>query len=321
LVFWAIALIGLAPGASQWDSTNRDEEGIVKRRHHLWILILVPVAVVLAGAGPALAQEEGGDDLVVLTGRAEVAEGDSVDTLVIFDGPATIDGTVQETVVSFNGPVDVSGTVKEDVVSFNGTVTVRSGAVIGGDLVTWTEPVVEEGGTVRGETRRAADLFREPFPFVGRLLSWLAVSVSLLILGLLLLLLTPRGADAVAEARRRATGPSVGWGLIFLVGLPIVAVLALVTLVGIPFGIWLLLALVLIYSVGYVAGAWLVGRLVIRGPGRRVVAFLAGLAIIRVLALVPILAGIVGLVAVVVGLGAVVVAAWRAGRPAPAAAV
>jgi hypothetical protein len=52
-----------------------------------------------------------------------------------------------------------------------------------------------------------------------------------------------------------------------------------------------------------------------------VVAFLAGLAIIRVLALVPILAGIVGLVAVVVGLGAVVVAAWRAGRPAPATAV
>jgi hypothetical protein len=60
---------------------------------------------------------------------------------------------------------------------------------------------------------------------------------------------------------------------------------------------------------------------VIKGPGRRVVAFLAGLAIIRVLALVPILAGIVGLVAVVVGLGAVVVAAWRAGRPAPATAV
>src|SRR5918999_64123 len=166
--------------------------------------------------------------VIVLTGRAEVAEGDSIDTLVIFDGPAAIDGTVQETVVSFNGPVDISGTVEQDVVSFNGTVTVRSGAVIGGDLVTRTEPVVEEGGTVRGETRRAADLFREPFPFVGRLLSWLAVSVSLLILGLLLLLLAPRGADAVAEAWRTATGPAVGWGLIFLVGLPIVAVFGLV---------------------------------------------------------------------------------------------
>jgi threonine dehydratase len=37
--------------------------------------------------------------------------------------------------------------------------------------------------------------------------------------------------------------------------------------------------------------------------------------------IVPIGAGSVGLVAVVVGLGAVLVAAWRAGRPAPATAV
>jgi hypothetical protein len=293
----------------------------VKRAHHLGIVMSVLIGLVLAGAGPASAQEQRRDDLVVLTGRAEVAEGDSIDTLVIFDGPTTVDGTVRETIVSFNGPVDISGTVEEDVVSFNGTVTVRSGATIGGDLVTRTEPVVEDGATVRGDTRQAADLFRDPFPFVGRVLSWLAVSVSLLILGLLLLLLTPRGADAVAEAWRTATGPSVGWGLIFLVGLPIVAVLALVTLLGIPFGVGLLLGLGLIFTVGYVAGAWLVGRLVIRGPGRRVVAFLAGLAIVRVLALVPILAGIVGLVALVVGLGAVVVAAWRGGRPAPAATV
>ena len=113
----------------------------------------------------------------------------------------------------------------------------------------------------------------------------------------------------------------MGWGLIFLVGLPIVAVLALITLVGIPFGVGLLLGLWLIYTVGYVAGAWLVGRLVLRPPRGRVVAFLAGLAILRLLALVPILAGIVGFVAVVLGLGAVVVAVWRAGRPAPVAAV
>ena len=312
----------------------------MKPHRHAWIVMLASMVFLLAGAGPASAQEQGRDDLVVLSGRAEVAEADSIDTLVIFDGPTTIDGTVQETVVSFNGPVEVSGRVEEDVVSFNGTVTVRLGAVIGGDLVTRAEPVVEEGGTVRGETRRATDLFRDPFPFVGRLLSWLAVSVSLLILGLLLLLLTPRGADAVAEAWRTAAGRSVGWGLILLVGLPIVAVLALLPFLGIvlepgsevwalldvldvlpfPFAIGLVLGLGLLYVVGYVAGAWLAGRLLIRGPERRVVTFLVGLAIVRVLAFVPILAGIVSSVAVVVGLGAVTVAAWRAGRPAPAAA-
>jgi hypothetical protein len=103
--------------------------------------------------------------------------------------------------------------------------------------------------------------------------------------------------------------------LIFLVGLPIVAVLAAITLLGIPFGIGLLLALGLIYSTGYVVGAWLLGRQLMKPPGSRVLAFLAGLAILRALALVPILAGIVGAVATVFGLGALIVAAWRGGRP------
>jgi hypothetical protein len=54
-----------------------------------------------------------------------------------------------------------------------------------------------------------------------------------------------------------------------------------------------------------------------------VVAFLVGWGILRVLALVPILGGLVWFAAVVFGLGALVVAVWRgrsAARAAPAAA-
>jgi hypothetical protein len=56
-----------------------------------------------------------------------------------------------------------------------------------------------------------------------------------------------------------------------------------------------------------------------------VLAFLAGLAILRVLAIIPIVGGIVWFAATVVGLGALLVATWRArrdhperARPAPA---
>jgi hypothetical protein len=45
-----------------------------------------------------------------------------------------------------------------------------------------------------------------------------------------------------------------------------------------------------------------------------VLAFLAGLAILRVLAIIPILGGIVWFAATVVGLGALLVATWRARR-------
>jgi hypothetical protein len=153
--------------------------------------------------------------------------------------------------------------------------------------------------------------------------------VSAVILGLVLLAFAPRAADAAFDALRTATWPAVGWGFAFLVGVPILAVVALVTLVGIPFGIALLLAMLPLLAVGYVTGAWLLGRRLLAAPRSRFLAFLAGIAIVRLLALVPFLGGIVWLAATVVGLGALIVAAWRAGRerreprpagPAPAAA-
>jgi hypothetical protein len=277
---------------------------------------LLVLGVVLAAPGTALAQDgDRGDEFVVLTGPAVVGEGETFGDLVVFDGDAVIDGTVEDSVLVFNGDTTVSGTVGEDVVSFNGLVTIRSGAEVGGDLVSRRTPVVEEGATVRGETRaNPGQLFRQPLPFVGWIASWLAVSVSVLLLGLLILWLAPRGADAVSNVWGTATGPSVGWGVILLIGMPLVGVLLVITLVGIPFGVGLLLALFLIYSVGYTFGALVVGRWVVKPPRSRLAAFMAGFAILRVLALIPFVAGLVGVVAAVIGLGALAVAVWRARR-------
>jgi hypothetical protein len=284
--------------------------------------VAAAVTGVLLAAGPAAAQDrEEKNDLVVLTGNARVLEGETVDTVVIFDGPATIEGTVTHSVVAFNGPVTISGSVTEEVVAFNGTITVRSGATVAGDLVSRSDPVIEEGAVVEGEIGRdPGRLFRDPFPFLGRVAAWLAVSVSILLLGVLLLALAPSAADAVDAAWRTAMGPSIGWGLALLIGLPLVAILAFVTLVGIPFGFGLALALFLIYALGYSAGTWVLGRSLLKPPASRFLAFLVGLAILRAVALVPIVAGIVGTIVTLAGLGTIAVAMWRAGRPVATAA-
>ncbi len=112
----------------------------------------------------------------------------------------------------------------------------------------------------------------------------------------------------VARDRR---GPSIIAGVAVFFLLPIVAVVLLATVVGIPLGLFLLLALALLYTVGYVAGAHAVGRMVVKPPASRYVAFLAGLGIVRLLALVPVVGGIVWAITTIVGLGALVVAARR----------
>jgi hypothetical protein len=194
-------------------------------------------------------------------------------------------------------------------------VTIAEGGRVAGDIVSRHRPVVESGGTFEGSWERwnprawsgAASVF-------GWLALWLAVSVSTLLLGLLLGLLAPRAAAAVDEASHE-TGQVILWGLVLLIGLPVVAVILMATLLGLPFGLGLFLALGLIYAVGYVAGAWILGRRIMRDSSP-IVAFLVGWLILRVIALVPFLGGLAWLAATVVGLGAMVVAGRRARRGA-----
>ena len=173
---------------------------------------------------------------------------------MILDGPAQVDGTVEESLWVLNGDVDVSGTVEGDVVVFNGDVVIRSTAEIGGDLVTQSTPTVEEGATIRGDRSNPMTRFDYDFTvnFAGRIAWWIGYSVSVLILGMLLLAFAPRVFPKVRDAAVTDVGSSIGWGFGLFFLLPIGSVLLLVTVVGIPLGVFTLLALAFLYTLGYV---------------------------------------------------------------------
>ena len=272
---------------------------------------------------PASAQSDGTtsrQEQVVLTGRLLVAPDETVEAAVIFNGPATIDGAVRESLIVFNGRTVISGTVGGDVVVFNGSVTVRSGATIEGNLVTGDAPEVDPGATVVGEQRRvSADFDATQFGFASRLVWWIGYSVSTLLLGLALLALAPGIDLAIATAARTRTGATIGFGAAAFFLLPVVAILLLVIVVAIPLGLFLLLAFALLYTAGYVAGAHALGRRIVASPKSRFVAFLAGWAILRAIALIPFLGGLAWLVATLVGLGALWVAARGSAPAAPVA--
>jgi hypothetical protein len=283
-----------------------------------WFRRLCGVAAILClgfvtlGAPAASAQDDGldTDDQVVLTGRLVVPEDETVKTAVIFNGEALIDGTVTETLVVFNGRTEITGTVGEDVIVFNGRVVLRSGSRVGGDVVSRQAPQIEDGATIEGSVDDLPTRWDFwDITFVGRFVWWLAYSVSTLVLGLVLLLLA-RGLDpASISALRDRLGGTIGFGLLWFILLPIVAVLLFVTIVGIPLGLFLLLALALVYSIGYVVGALALGRLFVKVPRSRYVAFLAGWGALRVIALVPFLGGLAWLGGTVIGLGTLWVAA------------
>ena len=282
-------------------------------------LALLIFAVVPAGAAAQGADGSVRGDRVVITGPVTIDTGETADDVVVIDGPVSVAGRVRGDLVVVNGLLRISGAVDGDVVAVAGRTTLAPGARIGGDLVYGDErPVVPAGATVAGDVNRVSvGEITDPVGFVGAAALWIAVSVSALVLGLLLLWLAPRALEAAFAAAATSLGATIGWGLLLFFGLPVLAVIALVTLVGIPLGVALLLALLPLYGIGYTTSAWLLGRRLVGPPRGRVLAFLAGLAILRVLAIIPILGGIVWFAATVVGLGALMVATWRARREYP----
>jgi hypothetical protein len=274
----------------------------------LGFLTLAPEAVAQEADRPNT------DDQIVLTGRLLVPQGETAQTAVLLSGDALIEGTVAGWLVVFNGRTEITGTVEEDVIVFAGDVVLRSGSRVGGDVITLEDPQIEQGATIEGsvddlETRW--NLY--DITFAGRFAWWLAYTVSTLVLGLVLVLLA-RGVDrASVRAVRERLGATIGLGLLVFVLLPIVAGLLVATIVGIPLGLSLLFALALVYSIGYVICALALGRLVVKEPTSRYVAFLVGWGALRVIALVPFLGGISWTLSTLLGLGML----WVTARAAP----
>jgi Polymer-forming cytoskeletal len=119
------------------------------------VLALFPV-LMLGLAAPAWAQgtTRTPEPYVVLSGPANVPQGQQVGDLVVFHGSSNVAGTVNGSLTAFDAPVTISGQVNGDVTAFNGRVELQSGARVTGDVVSRQAPVVASGATIGGTSSR-----------------------------------------------------------------------------------------------------------------------------------------------------------------------
>jgi cytoskeletal protein CcmA (bactofilin family) len=269
-----------------------------------------------ASAAPGGVQPRDPDETqIVITGRVVVAEDQTVGDVVILNGDARINGSVDGTVFALNGDVLVSGPVSDDVIAMNGRVVVDGGARIGGDVASREDARISPGATVEGDVESVSRRFAfGQVGLVAAIVIWFAVIVSTLVFGLLMLVIAPRAADALSDAGRTAVGASIGLGIAAAIGLPIIGLLLLASVLGLPLGVVVLLTLGFLYMLGYVASAYFLGRIILRPPTNRFLAYLVGWGILSVAAAIPVLNAIVGIAATVYGLGMIVVATFRARR-------
>jgi cytoskeletal protein CcmA (bactofilin family) len=279
-------------------------------------LVLAGLALLLGMPASASALGNiGSDDEVVITGTVRVPRGEHADRIVIADGRVDVEGAVDGIILALDAPVHIGrhAVIDGDVIALSQRVTIEPGATLNQDLVYVDhKPVVPRGANVYGDIRHLdASDFSLPFgAFVLHAAIWLAFTIASLVVGLLFVWLAPRAADAAAAAARERTGPAIGWGAALFLGLPIAAVFAVLTLLGLALGLVALLAMLPLYALGYVASAYLLGRRMV-AEGGSLAAFLAGWGVLRVIAFIPGRGAIAWLAATVFGLGALTVALWR----------
>ncbi len=284
--------------------------------------LLLFVAIVALAPAAAVAQETERDGGLALRlgGDYMVGEADVVEAAIVVDGDADVAGHVEDLLLVVNGDADVSGTVDGTVVMINGTLRVADGGMVNDVSLIRSDLEEAPGATVAGEVNEATQwgLWASGAIILFGLAFWVAMTFAVLVGALVFAAVAGRQLSEGSRLMSDAPGQSILSGIIAFVGLPIVAVFAMLTIIGIPLGLGMLLFLLPMLSfLGYiVAGTWL-GRLILsrtvaRGDGGHPYReALVGVLILQLAVLIPGLAPAVFVVGSVWGTGALAYTAYR----------
>jgi hypothetical protein len=150
--------------------------------------------------------------------------------------------------------------------------------------------------------------WKDGLPAWLRTLFRLSSFVSLLIAGIIIISLYERHATMVADRIISFPLKSFGLGLLFLVGIPIVALILCITIVGLPLGLVALTTCLVFSYISRVYVALVIGREILDRISKQEIRIIwpliLGLLIITLLSFIPyFIGGIIQLVCVLFGLG------------------
>ncbi len=159
---------------------------------------------------------------------------------------------------------------------------------------------------------------KEKFNKAGQVLTmamvvkWLIGLLVGVVSGGALLYFFRQTADKLAVQVRSVAAGSLGWGLVALVTVPFLALLLMVTIVGLPLGFitiigYIVALIVAKWVAGYALGQWLEAKTKVEALKNPYLQLAAGLLLIKLVALVPVAGWLVAFGAMLMGLGALFV--------------
>ena len=278
----------------------------------------------------------------IVSGNARLAGGD------VAVGPATVvagavsltgarvsfEGNSHGYLQASGGSVNIDGTVHGDAEVRAQELVIGPNTRIGGRLVYHgpSAPDVPEGAVIAGGVefheanasryfRDSGDRWHDRALGFGSFL-WF---VGVLVAGTLFLALFPGYSTRAAETIGREPLKVLGLGLAILVCVPFVAIVLLITIIGIPLALLIVPLYLLLLFLGWVTVALFIAQRGLAATragkpatlGWRLLALWLGLVALWLLRRIPIVGGLIVFIALIAGVGGLVWQAWTRREPQP----
>jgi cytoskeletal protein CcmA (bactofilin family) len=187
-------------------------------------------------------------------------------SLTAFAQSVGIDGRVARDLLLMVGETTISGNVQGEVRAKGRSMSIASSAQISGPVhFEGDNPASVSSGAKLASPVQFTKMKHESQYMEGHYYVWRVIwTAAFILLGLVLFLLLPKFAAEAVSAGERFGAP-VGLGVLVFFGVPIAAIIACVTVVGIPLGLltlglWMLCLFTAELVVGTVVGNWILGR-------------------------------------------------------------
>ncbi len=264
------------------------------------------------------------DDVMAAGGTINLAKDGQVGgDFLAAGGTNMLSGSIGEDVKISGGDLNMSGTVDGDMTFEGDTAKLGPNAEIGGDFTYKTpkKAKISNDAVIGGKTthklpeqQKQSDFSSSAIVFgILFALFWFVIwTIGSVIVGVILVSLAPRGIQTISSSMSSSVWASLGIGFVLLFGMPIVAMILIFTLIGIPLGLILFIMYMLgVYFSTIFVGFWL-GQKIIKlfkkkGEPSPLWSMILGVLVISIILAIPIIGALISLLAIIWGLGGIAV--------------
>ncbi len=233
--------------------------------------------------------------------------------VLVFGGEIKINGEVQGKVKGNMGKLNLNGKIhRVDIEAEN--VYVNSGATVLEDFIVKSknEPVIDSNAKILGKTeyKKIEEKAQKPKKGIAGFFKTIFF-LSKLIIGIILIAILKPYIKTTNQVLKDSTWKSLGFGFLTIIVIPIVSVLTLATIIGIPiaiFGVFVFLTLAyisgIIFSAGF--GEWIIKLIKKESIPSPILSFILGFIIISLISLIPYLGFFVRIIVLFFGTGMII---------------